>query len=238
MYRTADRHLDWDGCLNARDLGGLATQDGGTTRWGSIIRSDNPSYLTASGWSALHAYGVRTIIALRTIGTEDDDPDESLVPLDVTIHRIAIEDRGNQHFVEQCVASMLWCTPLYFATALECFPELHAHAFEAIARAEPGGVVLACGRGCDRTGIMSMLLLALAGVAPSEIAHDWLLSIDRLRTRDESFELQLQTILEQRATTVHDSFEATLSSFDVASYLRGGGLSAADLDAARQRLAP
>ena len=36
------RVLTWDGCLNVRDLGGLPTEDGGTTRFGAVVRGDNP----------------------------------------------------------------------------------------------------------------------------------------------------------------------------------------------------
>jgi hypothetical protein len=32
---AGERHLEWAGCYNVRDLGGLPTRDGGTTRSGS-----------------------------------------------------------------------------------------------------------------------------------------------------------------------------------------------------------
>jgi hypothetical protein len=60
-----DRHLDWEGCCNARDLGGLSTTDGRTTRWGAVARSERLDELTAAGWSALEAHGIRTIVDLR-----------------------------------------------------------------------------------------------------------------------------------------------------------------------------
>jgi protein-tyrosine phosphatase len=31
--------LDWEGCYNVRDLGGLRTADGRETRWGAVVRS-------------------------------------------------------------------------------------------------------------------------------------------------------------------------------------------------------
>jgi hypothetical protein len=58
------RHLDWDGCFNVRDLGGLRTRDGGTTQWRSVIRADALDGLTAAGWFGLSEYGVRTVIDL------------------------------------------------------------------------------------------------------------------------------------------------------------------------------
>jgi protein-tyrosine phosphatase len=54
------RHLDWDGCFNARDLGGLATVDGGQTRRGAVVRADAVDGLSASGWAALAAVAATT----------------------------------------------------------------------------------------------------------------------------------------------------------------------------------
>ncbi|HEV3400084.1 MAG TPA: tyrosine-protein phosphatase, partial [Actinomycetes bacterium] len=34
--REWTRLLEWEGCLNARDLGGYATEDGRETRWGTV----------------------------------------------------------------------------------------------------------------------------------------------------------------------------------------------------------
>ena len=43
-----DRHLDWDGCPNVRDLGGLRTADGGRIRHGALVRADALDRLTAA----------------------------------------------------------------------------------------------------------------------------------------------------------------------------------------------
>jgi protein-tyrosine phosphatase len=59
------RHLDWDGCFNVRDLGGLPTTDGRMTRWGAMVRADALDGLSDAGWRALTEHGVRTVIDLR-----------------------------------------------------------------------------------------------------------------------------------------------------------------------------
>ena len=59
------RRLTWEGCLNARDLGGYPTSDGRETRWRAIVRSDDPSPLTEAGRTDLLEYGVRSIVDLR-----------------------------------------------------------------------------------------------------------------------------------------------------------------------------
>ena len=56
-----DRTLDWDGCFNARDLGGPPVAGGRVTRPGALVRADSLAGLTAAG--------VRV-----ALGSEDDGP--------------------------------------------------------------------------------------------------------------------------------------------------------------------
>ena len=53
----------------------------------------------------------------------------------------------------------------------------------AIADARPGGVLFHCMGGRDRTGMITMLVLALVGVAPEDIAADYELSAGHVRRR-------------------------------------------------------
>jgi hypothetical protein len=226
MLVTEKRILAWEGCTNVRDLGGLSTRDGCTLRPAAVIRSDHPAKLTAAGWSALHAYGVRTIISLRTHGMTEEDPDLAPRPSDLTTIEVAVEDITDMEFARKWASSDLWCTPLYYQDALRRWPKRHAAAISAIARARPGGVLIHCRRGNDRTGIISMLLLALAGVAPEDILADYELSPD----------LERDELLAREHTSVHDVILGTLAWLDVDAYLLGGGLSPDDLAVMRKRL--
>jgi protein-tyrosine phosphatase len=223
---TPERCLGWDGCVNVRDLGGLKTPDGRVTRWGAVIRSDHPSNLTVDGWSALYAHGIRTIISLYTEGQTEDFQDAAARPSDLTNIRVAVEDLSNPVFFQKWVNTELWCTPLYYRDALAAWPERHAAAVAAVAQARPGGVLFHCKRGNDRTGIVAMLLLALVGVAPDEIVADYELSLDP--DRDE--------LLARESTSTRQTILSTLAGLNVEAYLRAGGLSQSDLDAARARL--
>ncbi|GAA2347950.1 hypothetical protein GCM10009854_26460 [Saccharopolyspora halophila] len=64
--------MDWDGTLNARDLGGLQA-NGGRIRCGAVVRADHPANMPATGWEQLRAHGVRTIIDLT--GLEESQTD-------------------------------------------------------------------------------------------------------------------------------------------------------------------
>jgi protein-tyrosine phosphatase len=220
-----NRLLNWDGCINVRDLGGLKTSTGGRTRPAVLVRSDHPSKLTADGWSALYAHGIRTIISLRTHGLVEDFPDAAQRPSDITTMEIAIEDFTDGEFIKQWVDTNLWCTPLYYRDALGRWPERHAAVIKAVAQAQPGGVLIHCKRGHDRTGIITLLLLTLAGVSADEIAADYALSVDAER----------EEYLARENTTTRETILATIASLDVDAYLISGGLSQADLNAIRTR---
>lgn len=104
-----------------------------------------------------------------------------------------------------------------------------------MATADPGGVVVSCGVGRDRTGLVAFLLLALAGVDIEDIAADWELSMDRLRADPLAGGLPVREILEREGMTVHEAIELALA-LSVEHRLVVGGLGPSDLDAARQRL--
>lgn len=59
------RIIRFDGARNVRDLGGLPTTDGKTTRFGTMFRADGLSRLSEADLARLAALGVRTIVDLR-----------------------------------------------------------------------------------------------------------------------------------------------------------------------------
>jgi protein-tyrosine phosphatase len=221
-----ERILAWDGCNNVRELGGLSTSDGRVTRRGAIVRSDTPARLTAAGWSALYEYGIRTIISLRTVGMVEDELNFTPPYPDLVTIQAAIEDITDREFLQQWAVTELWGTPLYYKDALRRWPERHAAVISAIAQARPGGVLFHCIRGHDRTGIITLLLLALVGVAPDEIIADYELSPDP--ERDE--------ILVREHSSVREAVLGALEGLDLDSYLCLGGASQDDLVSIRKRL--
>lgn len=220
------RILHWDGCTNVRDLGGLPASEGRQTRWRAVVRADNPFKLTARGWEALWEYGIRTIITLRTEGMSEYDIDPQVIPAGIELLSVAVEDLGDKEFLHKWAATDLWSTPLYYQDALQRWPQRHAQVVQAFARAQPGGVLIHCVSGKDRTGIISLLLLALAGVADEAIAADYQLSADP--ERDE--------ILRQRNTTSRAVILETLAGLEIDNYLLAAGLSPETIAAARERL--
>jgi protein tyrosine/serine phosphatase len=234
-----DRFLDWDGCYNLRDFGGIPVSGGGVVRWGAVVRADNPEGLTREGWAALVAHGVRTIVDLRN--DDERHGDTYPRPAEVTTVHMPLDDVADTALWTRIRDEELDGSPLYYPLFLARKPERCAAAIAAIAQAVPGGVLFHCGLGRDRTGLVSMLLLALAGVAPADIATDYEQSAGRLEpllTRlgwgDQLREIE--DILARKNTTARAAVLAALDGFDAHEYLRAAGLREEDLEALRRRL--
>jgi protein tyrosine/serine phosphatase len=234
-----ERHLEWEGCFNVRDLGGLPTRDGRLTHGGALVRSDEPSTLTTAGWAALEAHGVRTVLDLRN----DDEVGADLAERPPTVQtvRIPLDDVEDVAFWERTWADELDGTPLYFRPFLEQKPERCAAAVAAIAQAEPGGVLVHCVGGRDRTGLVTLLALALAGAEPNAVAADYGLSNERLppfweRRGWADQRPELARILERKQTTARELVVELLESVDVERVLVDAGLREDDVTALRARL--
>jgi protein-tyrosine phosphatase len=236
-----DRHLDWEGCWNARDLGGLRAADGRMTRSRAVVRSDCLHGLTADGWAAAQAYGIRTLVDLRNGDQRAAEP-QAPPPGLATVHVPLEEGLDEDPEFARWAASGWLSTPLYYGRFLARWPDRVAAAVTAVAQAEPGGVVVHCGKGCDRTGLIVMVLLALVGVSEEEMVDDYELTAVRLRSpvarrlgRDDDSGA-VQAVLGQAGTSAREVILSTLRSFDLVAVLSDAGLETGDLIALRSRL--
>lgn len=226
-----DRQLEWDGCLNVRDLGGLPTTDGRRTRRGAVVRADNLDRLTAEGWAALQEYGIRTVVDLRD--AEDYRP---LLPRPegVDLVRVPLDELAGPEWWERF--GELDGTPLSFTPYLRHCADAVTAVVAAVAGAGPGAVAVHCGAGRDRTGLAALVLLAAAGVAPAAIVSDYLLSAPNLRplwamlSRPDQ-QQAIDAVLAREGTTADAALLATLADFDPEACLPAG-----DLAAVRRRL--
>lgn len=234
---TGERHLDWDGCFNVRDLGGHRTQDGRETRWGAVVRSDNPLRLTEAGWASLRAHGVRTIVDLRHPRERTDD---APAPAGLDVVPVSILDFDDAVFWQRLEG--IRDTRVFYSAILESWPDRFAAAATAIAQAPDGGVLVHCAIGRDRTGLLSALLLALVGVPPESIAADYAASGARLAPLIELLAAQAEEQQErERLYRENDGCRpevvlSLLERLDARAYLRDGGVDDRDLDALSERL--
>ena len=229
------RHLAWEGCFNARDLGGLRTATGGETCWRRLIRADSLDRLSEAGWQAVREYGVRTVIDLRN----EDERSAAPAPPDAirSIH-IPLDVSEARDFWDVWENGPQFATPLYYGPHLERFQERNA---AVIADAADGAVVVHCGGGRDRAGQVAMLVLAAVGVTADEVAADYALSAERLPTRYAVLQEpdqgpEIDRFLRDHGTTAEAVITKLLSAIDVPSYLLEAGLSRQQLMKLRRRL--
>ncbi|WP_205856127.1 tyrosine-protein phosphatase, partial [Phytoactinopolyspora endophytica] len=86
------RWVELAGAVNVRDLGGLPTRDGTTTKFGRILRADNLQDLTQADIDQLvGALGLRDVLDLRS-GAEItlEGPGPLTRVSDVTIHHFSL----------------------------------------------------------------------------------------------------------------------------------------------------
>jgi protein-tyrosine phosphatase len=240
------RHLDWEGCYNARDLGGLPTLDGGNTRWQAVIRSDLPGRLTAKGRQALLDYGVRTIIDLRPPREAQEAPSAFMEPTAGTDDPIYLNLPLEKYYPHvSALIQKAQTRAEAYCIILDHYPDAVAEIMRAIASAPPGGVVIHCHAGTDRTGIVSGLLLSLAGVPVNRIAADYAVSQIRLQPlykKHATIASDEENLgFWSRPTATADMMHAMMAHVEgtyggVRQYLEQAGLSPAELTRLKGRL--
>ena len=177
----SSRWVQIDGLHNVRDLGGVPLP-GGATAYGVVLRGETLVGLTGRGADDVRHLGVRHVLDLRSVPEREADGDGLLaadyqrslllhehVPLD------APHETGPFGAPDE--------TPTGRAERFVAY--LHRGSFllaDALARTawSTSASYVHGAAGCDRTGVVSALLLELAGAARDDIVDDYLLSGQRL----------------------------------------------------------
>lgn len=218
------------------------------TRSGALVRSDSVGHLTEDGLEAMVAYGVSTVIDLRTdaelAGAAADPrfrpprPDAGGRAAGVTyLHLPLVQD------VKRRIAGATTGVGRYIEivdTRQAAFGAL----FDAIAKAD-GTLLFHCFAGKDRTGIVAAMLLELAGVSRDHIGADYAETDVRLATQYEAW---LSEAAPEHREEIRNDLSCppgrilgVLDHVDrrwggVASYLAAAGVAPANLDLVSARL--
>ncbi len=184
-----ERLIALEGAHNVRDLGGYRTTNGGLTRWRSILRGDALHGLSEADIDTLLDNGLTTVIDLRNAHEISAEANPFLGHAEVRYHNTPV-------FSALAPVEMMANATVGFdmgdryCQALDdCQPAI-AEVLKTIADAPEGAVLFHCSAGKDRTGVISALLLANAGVDETTIVEDYALTatisgplIARLRER-------------------------------------------------------
>ena len=235
----AARQLQFPRLLNARDLGGCPTLDGGYTRFRSLVRADDLAQLDGDGLRALAAYGIETVIDLRW--PEEAQRHPSPIPQalpQVRYRRLALLTPTED---EWRLRSGDATKELWNCVVLEQVREELKEVLAAIAAAAPGALLFHCVAGKDRTGLVAALLLALADVLPGTIARDYAASTDSLRegylTRyPDKDPARILAALHCPEEGAHNMLKFLAHAGGVRAYLREIGLTREEITRLRARL--
>lgn len=255
-------HLDWSGCRNTRDLGGLPTRYGVRTRAGALIRTDSLHALDATGRATFAEVRAGLVLDLRSdseIGERYPDAGapggDAVPPVAGTPGEGAVRPVAAAHPVagahplagDPAYRRISWIDPVRDAEFVPSpgLAEVYrgslrrnaAHIVQilrAVADAPADRpVVVHCHAGKDRTGLLIALLLELAGVPRDVIAADYAVSEVRLGLQD------CDEFRRTRPETILDSLGFVDSAYGgIRGYLGWLGLSAGEIHRLVARLVP
>lgn len=226
---VARRDVPLNGCVNFRDLGGYATDDGRRVRWGRVFRSGHMANLTDEGKRDFAALGIRAVCDFRM--SEERETENAVLPGSPALATLDIPPGvGDRHYFHRVFASTR--DPAVVTDALHDTMRAivnnagsrYARMFDVLLAAREGSVLLNCSAGKERTGIGSALFLSALGVPRATVLQDFLLSrtyfpalseVPRVRekygvqaaTEDEAIAL-VMPLLETHASYLEAAFAA------------------------------
>ncbi len=168
-----DRHLNFDGLDNVRDVGGLPLRDGGTTAYGVLLRSASLLEATTDDVRRLvDEFGLRVVLDLRTPREIDRDGPTAVAAAGVETVPLTFIGQSREYLPETGDDT----DPL-LRNYLGYLGDHPTNVVEAVRRIAGSAPALAhCAAGKDRTGVLVALVLDAVGVKRDAVVADYALS--------------------------------------------------------------
>jgi protein-tyrosine phosphatase len=246
---TFNRHHPFEGIHNFRDLGDYPTRHGRKTRPRSVFRSAALHGATAVDRERLAALGIGAIFDLRSHRELARDGFSDFAEIGAVREHAPVfpdVDASPEHVIARY---KLYSedVPTVYMLMLQRGAPSYRRVIEAVAGADVP-IVYHCSGGKDRAGVLSALLLSIAGVERETIVEDYALTSrylpspaeERVAAFCQQFGLTREEFLAMHKSEPV-SMLGTLARVDaeygsVEEYLLSIGLDQTTLDRARERL--
>ncbi len=229
------RRYKFENILNCRDIGGYPC-NGGATQFGRFLRCGIVNIPTDREIEELNKLNIGTVIDLRGTYEVKETP--------LGLERLVGADVYNLPLYEFNVATKEGMDlPLaqIYAGIIDNHKENIAKVLNAIADAKEGIVMYNCFFGKDRTGILTMLILSIAGVSKEDIIADY----QQTYTYIKPYILTHSDILWDTNSEKHYSLPETMEDLmenieakygTVIGYIKAAGVSDEAIERIRKRL--
>ena len=179
-----ERHIALEGQSNFRDLGGYATEDGKTIRWGQVFRSGELQDLTDNDVAKLDELGIEKVVNFLTEreiqGRGEDRLPEGVeqIPLPMQAGNlgpllgVVLDARKTGDFSKVPVE----VNPQIHRSLIDEAGDYYASFLREAADPQNRPLVFHCSHGIHRTGTAAAILLSALGVPWETIREDYLLS--------------------------------------------------------------
>lgn len=182
--------LELEGAVNARDIGGIPTNDGGKVARGKLLRSDNLQDLSPADIAYLRdEVGLTTVVDLRSnteVNNEGPGPLRQVGAIEHVHHSFLLDDAWDT--VGEALATRLreereryegdrMCA--HYLGYVEKRPDSVVGALRTVTNA-PGAALVHCAAGKDRTGVLVAFALTVAGAERDAIVRDYAITGERI----------------------------------------------------------
>ena len=230
---NSQRRYFLENIVNCRDLGGYPSKYG-VTKFGRFIRCGTVIRPTDADIKALKKLNVSTVIDLRGDFETVNQPNK-FERLTDNINHISLYELN----VADVKGAKIELSDIY-KVIVDTYKDNVAKVLKTIADAPEGAILYHCFLGKDRTGILSMLLLTIAGVDEDDIVADYQLTFTYL----EKFIKNHSDKLWETDMTMHYSLPQTMRTLieyinqkygSVTDYILQTGVTETEIEKIRKR---
>lgn len=231
--------LPLENAYNVRELGGYYTKTKELTMWHRFLRGDDISKLSSKDIEYLINYGVSCVIDLRSQEECDQAPDaikdiEQIQYLHVPFMKGNVGDATKLVNLENFDLG-------YFYVEILKDKKLITNILEVIASAKEGCILFHCSAGKDRTGVLSMLLLMIAGVSVCDMEANYQLTYTYLKEKPGLFDMIREDMdiscMYSKPESIRVAIDYILDTYgDINNYLKECNVSVKTIESIKKKL--